>query len=169
MLEIDSSHSEWTIRDEVFRVLGTICGQLFVALCVYVVLHVRSIPQSFRSAYSSYLGVSIIIALVSIALILASVLLSAVFDPFTRFGLQEGYLTLTGTMLIVSSSVFVVSTAWKILAFGYVLYKTMGLKFWHCAVMAIMLTFAPEALKMCAELLRYVGFAVGYIFDFGYF
>ena len=66
--------------DIILRVLSKICTHLLVALFIYATFHVRNVRQNFRQTYSSYLGVSIIITLVSSVVIVATVFLSAIGD-----------------------------------------------------------------------------------------
>ena len=166
---MESFPSVQTIFDGVVGVLDTICKQLLVVLFVYVILQVRSVPQNFRQTFSSYLGVSIIIALLSLVLFVATVLnvshdeLSALFHP------RGGLLLKTGATFIVVSLVYLVSTVWKILAIGYILCKSMEVKFWQGGVIAIMLIYAPKALDIFLELLRYVMGSIGYAFTVGFF
>ncbi len=166
---INSSPGVQTIVADVFRVLGKICGHLFVALCLYVVLHFRSLPQNFRHAYSSYLGVCIIIALVSLMVIGATVLMSSPQDLAASFRRQNGYLIIGGTMFLVVSMVYLVSTVWKVLAFGCILYKSMKIKFWQAGIVAIMLVQAPEIFDAFAELIGFLVHAIEFSSQFGIF
>ncbi|MCY3540456.1 MAG: hypothetical protein OXH31_00895 [Gammaproteobacteria bacterium] len=166
---IDSSPRTQTFYDEVVRVLGSICALLFVALCVHVVAHVRRVPQNSRQIFAAYLGVSIIITLVCLAFIVASVLMSAFFDPFLFSDLREGQIFITGTVFVVVSSVYLLSTFWKILVLGFILYKSLEIKFWHGGIVAIMLIYAPEVLLDFPRLIGYVVYAIAHVFDFGFF
>lgn len=155
-----------TIFDEVFRVASKFCALLLVALCLYVVLYVRRVPDNFRQTFSSYLGVSIIITYVSLGVIFATVLMSSYQELREVFSWQIGYLPLTGPTIVVVSAVNLMSTVWQILAFGYILGKSMEVKFWLGCVVAIMLIYAPEVLEVFPVLFRYVESAIEHIFDF---
>ena len=61
---------------------------------------------------------------------------------------RAGYSRSGGFMSIVYSLVFHITTVWKILAIGYILYKSMKVKFWQAGVVAIMVIYAPEVLKI---------------------
>ena len=166
MSGIESSPGVHTIFDEIVRVIGTICSQLFVALFIYVILQVRSVPQNFRQIFSSYLGVSIIITLTSLVLIVATALM----NPLNaRFDGLEGLFFITGSVFLVASLVYLISTVWKILVFGYILCKSMEVKFWQGGVVAIMLMFAPDALEIFPDMFRYIVAAIGYALRFGIF
>ena len=129
-------------------VLGTTIEQLFVALCIYVILHIRRVPQNFRQTVSSYLGVSIIIALFSLVLFGATDMIVSLFHELRAFfDRSAGYSYSNESMFTFYSLVFHVTTAWKILAFGYVLYKSMEVKFWQAGVVAIMVIYAPQVLN----------------------
>ena len=169
MSSTESYTSGQNIFDEVVRVFGTICKQLVVALFIYVILQVRSAPQNFRQTFSSYLGVSIIIALLSLVLIVATVLMSSPRLLSALFNVPVRHLPVTGSILTVVSLVYLVSTVWKILAFGYILYKSMEVKFWQGGVVAIMLIYAPEALEIFLEMFRYVVGSIWYAFTVGFF
>ena len=135
-----------TVGDEIAQVLYVIPAQLIVALCLYVVLHIRRMPQNFRYTLSSYLGVCIVITFASLVLVLASVLISSHDDLSVLFDRKQNYLLVTGMMRIVVSTVYLVSAIWKILVFGYILYKSLEIKFWQGGILAIMLIYSPQIL-----------------------
>ena len=166
---VDSSPSIQTIVDEVFRVLGKICAQLFVALCIYAILHVRNVPQNFRHTFASYLGVSIVIALVSVVVVVATVLISSFNEYGGRFDGYRGEIFVTGTVYVAVSVMYFVSVVWKVLAFRYILYKTMEIKFWQGAVLAIMLICAPQAVEIVSDMFKYLLQSIAYALNFGYF
>ena len=166
---IDSSPSFETIVNEVFRVLGKICGQLFVALCIYAVLHVRNVPQNFRQTFASYLGVSIVIALVSVVVVVAAMLISSHNELDELFNRRGAPFLLIGTVYVVISVIYFVSVVWKVLAIRYVLYKTMEIKFWQGAVLAIMLICAPQAVEIFSDMFKYMLQSIGYAVSAGFF
>lgn len=164
MSPVSSTPAAHDIIDEaVLRIPAIICTHLFVALCIYVVLHVRNVSQNFRQTFSSYLGVNVIITLVSVVLIVAVVLLCYQGDLSTFFDYRTGFLLKTGFVAIVVALVFLVSSVWKILAFGYILFKSMELKFWQGGIFAILLIYAPEGLfHIFPDLFRFVSEAIRY-------
>ncbi len=144
MAPYHSSFSVQTVENEVFRVLGIVPAQLCIALCLYVVLIIKKLPQNFRHIFSCYLDVNIIITLVSLVLVIASVLISSHHDLSVLVDREDNYLLLTGMMLIVVSMVYLMSAVWKILVFGYILCKSMEIKFWQGGIVAIMLLYSPQ-------------------------
>lgn len=149
MLSIESLSSVQTTFGRVVQMLGTICSQLFVALCIYVILQIRNVPQKFRQTFSSYLGVSIIIALFSLVIVETTEIILSVFQELSdNFDWGASQLSSMGSMYIVVSCIFYVATGWKIIAFGYILYKSIEVKFWHAGVVSIMVIYAPEILKI---------------------
>lgn len=134
------------IVDAVVQVLSQICVQLFVALCIYVILYVRKVPQYFRQTFSAYLGVNIIIALLPLVVFIASMLVSSHQELNEIYDWRESYLRFVGPLLIVVLFVFVVSAIWKVLALAYILFKIMEVKFWQAGVVAIMLIYATEGI-----------------------
>ena len=158
-----------SIFDEVVRVLIKLCALLFVALCTYVVLYVRRVPENFRQTFSSYLGVSIIITYASLGVIFATVLMSSYQELREVFIWPFGYMPLTASTIIVVSSMHLVSTVWQILTFGYILSRSMEVKFWQGSVIAIMLIYAPEVIEVFPALVTYVESVIAHIFEFDWF
>ena len=64
------------------------------------------------------------------------------------FDRSAGYSYSNESTFIFYSLVSHVTTAWKILAFGHILYKSMEVKFWQAGVVAIMVLCAPEVLNI---------------------
>ena len=145
---IESFSNVRTVIDEVVGVLGTIFARLFVALCVYVILHVRRVPEKFRQTFSSYLGVSILIALFLFVLFHAIPLIASI-QPLSEFldGNVGNFRLFTGTLIVVLSFITFITIVWKILAFGFILYKSMEVKFWHAGIVAIMLIYAADGIE----------------------
>ncbi|MYD46396.1 MAG: hypothetical protein F4W92_08600 [Gammaproteobacteria bacterium] len=164
LLASDSSSGAQTSRDVVVQVLDTICTQLFIALCIYVVLHVRRVPQNFQQTFSSYLGVSVMITLVSLALIVGVVLIGSRQELGELFAAQESSLLTNRATLLFVSLTYMVSLVWTILALAYILNKSMDVKFWHCGVLAVMMMYTPEALEIFPNLLKFAVYAIGSVF-----
>lgn len=156
--------------DIILRVLSKICTHLLVALFIYATFHVRNVRQNFRQTYSSYLGVSIIITLVSSVVIVATVFLSAIGDLDAFYDRRLGFVLATGLVFFVVALVYLVSTVWKIFTFGYILVKSMEIKFWQGGIVAIMFIYAPEGLLVSLpELFGFVRTAIGYVSGVGFF
>lgn len=138
------------IVDAVVRVLSNICAQLFVALCIFVILHIRKVPHNFRQTFSSYLGVHIIITLVPLVAFVATTLISSqpeLSEIYDSYDWRDHYLRFVGPLFIVVLFVFFLSAIWKVLALGYILFKTMEVKFWQAGVVAVMLIYAAEGIE----------------------
>ena len=155
--------SAQTISDAVVQVLTNMCVLLLIALGIYVVLHVRRVPQNFRHTFSSYLGVNIIIVLLWLLVMVATMFMSSHQGLSESYDWQESFGRFVGPLLIVVPFVLFLFTIWKILAIGYILYKSMEIKFWQAGVIAIMLIYAPRALEIFPKFFRFVGEVIGYL------
>lgn len=158
------------VEEALLRVPGNIGTHLFVALCIYVILHVRNAPQNFRQTFSSYLGVSIIITLVSVVLIIATVLISSGGELSTFFDYRLGFVLTIGIVSFIVALVYLVASAWKILAFAHVLFKSMDLEYWKSGIIAIMLIYASDRLfEIIPDIFRFVFDAIRYVSGAGFF
>ena len=157
------------VDEVILRVLSKICVQLFVALSVYAILQFRNVPQKFRQTFSSYLGVSIIISLVSSVLIVATVLWSSFGELNEFFDPRKGFVLATGLVFFAFVLVEIVANVWKILAFGHILFKSMEVEFWQGVIVAIVLIFAHDGLlESFLEIFGIVVSAISYVSGVGF-